>query len=488
MRWIPFALLGLVASSAPAEEYSSFQVLEGLPGAAPFGVARAISGDGSTIVGWSRDAYRGYGVRWRDGVVEKLTDADGFSADAEAVSTDGEIVTGDGYRTSSPGDAAYRWDGTAWELLVAPYPGETRAANAVSADGSVVVGDMHRNNDRAFRWEAGVAVDLGLGGGRANDVSADGSVIVGRMNWGGDVWGYRLEAGSYSLMGDLPGGSVWSTALAVTPDGSTLVGRASSAAGWEAFHWADGVTTNIGDLPGGAVDSHPYDVAPNGTVVGAGSTDAGFEAWVWTAADGLRPLRDALISEFGVAVPPGFSLTYASGISDDGRIVVGTGTDPSGAVRAWRSTLVVPECRNGLDDDADGYVDAADDGCTGALDHSEADDCSNGRDDDGDGRVDYPDDPGCLDPFDGRERESDLPCDDGLDNDGDGWSDFPDDIVCLSPAWPGEVTACNNGIDDDGDGWIDLEDVGCEDATTLGEEFGTDPLEILDLATPETRS
>lgn len=90
-------------------------------------------------------------------------------------------------------------------------------------------------------------------------------------------------------------------------------------------------------------------------------------------------------------------------------------------------------CRNGLDDDGDGRIDAADRGCSGAADDSErgSDVCDDGLDNDGDGLADMPDDPGCPLPYATLE---DPPCDDGLDNDANGLTDF-EDPKC-TPYWP----------------------------------------------------
>ena len=60
-----------------------------------------------------------------------------------------------------------------------------------------------------------------------------------------------------------------------------------------------------------------------------------------------------------------------------------------------------PHCRNGLDDDEDGRVDAADPGCVDFEDPDEADPdvlpaCADGEDNDEDGAVDWPDDDDCL--------------------------------------------------------------------------------------------
>ncbi len=58
-------------------------------------------------------------------------------------------------------------------------------------------------------------------------------------------------------------------------------------------------------------------------------------------------------------------------------------------------------CNDAVDNDADALVDAADPGCTGALDADEADPeapaaCSDGQDNDADGATDYPADPDCI--------------------------------------------------------------------------------------------
>jgi hypothetical protein len=95
----------------------------------------------------------------------------------------------------------------------------------------------------------------------------------------------------------------------------------------------------------------------------------------------------------------------ASGVSADGRTIVGWGFDPSGQLRGWIAT--VPDCLDGIDND-------------------------------GDGLVDHPEDPGCSDPS--RFTESPQ-CQDGLDNDG------------------------RTGLDFDGGASLDLDDDGFVDAS-----------------------
>jgi hypothetical protein len=215
-----------------------------------------------------------------------------------------------------------------------------------------------------------------------------------------------------------------------------------------------------------------------------------------------------------------------------------------------------PTCADGVDNDFDGWTDMDDPGCSEAADHYEFDEtnpltpprpynpanppglvppdhyrysylteCNDGIDDDGDGSVDAAD-PSCEDGSDDSEGGDN--CDDGIDNNGDGWIDSFD-ITCrpasglppegeYSPAqaqpfpcsnttrtiqpdgtflevqvdddhdgfanaddpecaygWDptGETAlpqACADLIDNDGDGWIDAEDAQCLLFTNSEEE------------------
>ncbi len=114
-------------------------------------------------------------------------------------------------------------------------------------------------------------------------------------------------------------------------------------------------------------------------------------------------------------------------------------------------------CNNGVDDDGDGDVDAADFGCAGDLDLSEEPDCQDGLDNDGDGTLDVGD-PQCVS---GITPSEVAPCADGLDGDADGMRDFPADPGCLSRLSPREDPECDDGVDDDGDGMVDADDPEC---------------------------
>ena len=121
-----------------------------------------------------------------------------------------------------------------------------------------------------------------------------------------------------------------------------------------------------------------------------------------------------------------------------------------------------PACDDGLDNDGDGHIDAADPGCDDRLDRHEGDPelgaqrCGDGVDNDGDGATDAQD-PSCA-----ASATTDS-CRDGVDNDGDGATDYPADPSCAGfggDEWAGNPS-CNDGVDNDGDGQTDLADDGC---------------------------
>jgi len=78
--------------------------------------------------------------------------------------------------------------------------------------------------------------------------------------------------------------------------------------------------------------------------------------------------------------------------------------------------------------------------------------CRDGIDNDGDGYTDYPSDPGCSNKNDNSELNPSIECDDGTDNDGDSAMDMNDN-GCSSPT-DNDETDCGDGV--------------CEGGETLG--------------------
>jgi uncharacterized membrane protein len=98
--------------------------------------------------------------------------------------------------------------------------------------------------------------------------------------------------------------------------------------------------SGLGDLPGGSFFSFANDISADGAaVVGVSSGTAGFRAIVWDAMKGIRDLADVL-ADLGVEVS-GWTLDEAMGISDDGRVIVGSGSKV-GVGGAWMVVLDEP--------------------------------------------------------------------------------------------------------------------------------------------------
>jgi probable HAF family extracellular repeat protein len=242
-------------------------------------------------------------------------------------------------------------------------------AFGASGDGSVIVGEAFTPSGStfvtdAFRWTEPSGYQLlgHLPGGGdlaiAYDVSTDGNTIVGNSDsalTGSSTQGFRWTlSDAMQGLGDLPGGIILSDARAVSPDGSVVVGTSSSASGSEAFIWtSESGMIGLGDFPGGDFESQAFGVAANGSVVvGYGRTtpsnvtsSIGEQAFVWTPAGGMRPLREILVADLRLDLT-GWTLDIATDVSADGRAIVGFGHNPDGEYEAW--IAVIPEPSTGL--------------------------------------------------------------------------------------------------------------------------------------------
>ncbi|TKB79524.1 MAG: PEP-CTERM sorting domain-containing protein [Nitrospira sp.] len=129
------------------------------------------------------------------------------------------------------------------------------------------------------------------------------------------------QAASFIGLGDLPGGAFGSRASGVSADGS-VVGAGYSANGREAFRWTSGGgMVGLGVLSSSNYYSQGDGVSANGSVaVGySNSTNNSVEAFRWTSSGGMVGLGD---------LPGGGNITnsWARGVSQDGSVVVGYGT------------------------------------------------------------------------------------------------------------------------------------------------------------------
>jgi probable HAF family extracellular repeat protein len=277
------------------------------------GVATAVSGNGSVIVG---DNIGGGAFRWANGVAAPIPQVEGgggLLGSANAVSTDGTIIAGD-TRVTAGGMSPYMLTGSILDVI--PLP----------------TGDYSN---------PGIPGSIPFIG---TTMSANGAVVAGNPSGGGGgsplgTWQWKNGALIQS-----PGGTGYATA--VSPDGSVVVGStASSGAGGltQAFEWTNGVVTPL-NWPAGYVTGSATAVSTDGTTIvgemsppasGGGGGGGPSVAFIWNQAGGVQNLQQVLISDGLGSSLTGWTLTAATGITPDGNTIVGNGTDPSGQTEGW---------------------------------------------------------------------------------------------------------------------------------------------------------
>jgi uncharacterized membrane protein len=250
----------------------------------------------------------------------------------------------------SPVQAAFWSENAEWTTLASAYTqgcDDIAGSWDVSADGHVVVGLVwNKCNAEAFRWDAtgsGVMTPLQRLGAsfpgspnppanRATVVSDDGSMMAGWAQtslvdrwpavWRPDGTGFLLPGTALDVPGEV---------LSISDDGKMVAGTW----GFEAFYWTEGTgVVNIGQLTGAdpSDNQYPNAIAADGKLIFGGSGSPFFSvprAWVWTQADGMRPLQD-LIAENGVEIAEGYLLTNVIAAANDGSVVLGVAYDPNG--------------------------------------------------------------------------------------------------------------------------------------------------------------
>jgi len=162
-------------------------------------------------------------------------------------------------------------------------------------------------------------------------VSDDGSVVVVNSFSDNGLEGAKwTAAGGLVPIPALLGGEfpeVFPTA--VSGDGTVIVGSSTSANGFnEAFRWTeDGGTVGLGDLPDGGFCSNATGVSEDGSViVGTGCSEIGSEAFRWTEDGGMVGLDGGLDDR---------KFTFADDVTNDGTLVVGTSDSFEGVATIW---------------------------------------------------------------------------------------------------------------------------------------------------------
>lgn len=275
--------------------------------------AAGVSGNGRTLVGTSETAPTAgqnqqiVAVAWRRGLgMAALGEVlDSYRGEPAAASFDGSVIAGSS-RFHGPGIVGHPvwWQATLWEHGIArnlgTHPGSLYSeALGVSGNGRVVVGYAERTRDEgrtAFRW---------------------------------------TEEGGLEVLGDVPGGYHWSEARAASWNGSTIVGGTSATfqtslfgADTRASVWTEANGWEVLPNGQGMSATMAVDVSPDGRIVlGAGRRAGTNRAFLWI--DGvLVDVHEELVAN-NVDMSGWMSLT-PTGMSADGRVIVGWGLRPSG--------------------------------------------------------------------------------------------------------------------------------------------------------------
>lgn len=354
-----------LTSAAPPAKGLTFQGLGFLSGGGPDSYAYAVSTDGQ-VVGESRSVTGSLqAFRWT--VEEGMTclgdlPGGGDRSYAHAVSADGSVVVGGSsgeFPTGGNDIQPFRWTSADGMISLGSLsPGGGGIAYDVSADGATIVGFVNDMIEwpvlpKAFKWtESEGLMPLGdlLGGdfrSEAYGISADGMVVAGESNseLAGDGH-YDRESCIWTLpdgivgLGDLPNGRDRNYARAISADGSVVVGDAFTPTERNAYYWTaqEGMVA-LGLLPDGTFARYAYAVSADGSVIIGEAAYA--KAFIWDKENGTRFLQEVLENEHGLELT-GWKLRRATGVSDDGKTIVGFGINPNGEYEAWIVTPIKP--------------------------------------------------------------------------------------------------------------------------------------------------
>lgn len=328
-------MLLLGALLAPASNAAA-TVLEPIVLGRHFGSER-LSGDGTTVVATTRvfdddgNYLRNDVIRWNAG--QSTAIATGVPS---GISRDGSMVVG------SPGTTAgggWVWTPDGLSELPEPPPGYTlKTVNGITDDGSVIVGHFNeRSRFRLIDGEYTVIDDFGILTSISSVASGDPEIMAG---FAGTRAVLLLDDGFAPLPPFHLG--LFSYVTDLSADGRVAVGSVDR----QAYRWTDGVAVPMqGALAAG--------VSRDGRrIVGRSSNGDG--AFYWSELLGEILLSDVLARYFDVDLS-GWTLIEATGISDDGRVLMGIGRFEDEEFGLWRVELpttieqaVIPEPSTGL--------------------------------------------------------------------------------------------------------------------------------------------
>ncbi|MFC3149434.1 Ig-like domain-containing protein [Litoribrevibacter euphylliae] len=307
----------------------------------------------------------------------KWSEQDGFQPiatyDVTSCSNSGEVCIG-----AISSSEAFIWNkGEDTESLNSLLNSNYLMPGDITANGEIIVGsDISSGN--GFYWEtSGNKTDIPpldsrpYSSVRVNAISNQGEYIAG-TNIANNIVGQTPEyeaffwtsAEGMTPLGDLPGGNFYSQATDVSDNG-TVVGYSLDDNGYMAFRWTqDGGMQPLGTLETGCY-SQAWAVSADGsTVIGESCFGSKRSAFIWNESQGMRKLLDVLEQDYSVDINNcngsscsvnAWKLRAATGISDDGKTIVGWGYNPSGNQKGWVAQVNRPI---EIDSDKDGLSDS----------------------------------------------------------------------------------------------------------------------------------
>ncbi len=362
------ALILAISAILSQSNAASFQGVGGLLDNGGPSVFRSesygVSGDGSVVFGSSTSAGGGEAFRWTAQTgIQGLGDIAGgqFRSLAKDASYDGSTIVGYGTTLNAYGETVehpFVWTEEGMQELDQPYWTQ-KSSNplSISSDGTVAAGvittmftqwgsfqrrsilwDLEDGTTTLMDWPANVGSDFRI---HRVDISGNGSsILVAGGSGNGMIWtaeaGYRATcAGS---------------AVALSGDGETIAGYGGFSQPYygSAYVWTeDAGKTRIGTYED-EYRNFPYDLSYDGSVVVGGLFDDYameeedvYIAYIWTEEDGVRLVKDMLVDQYGLDLV-GWNLAIATGISDDGMTIVGSGYNPDGVEEGWIATIPEP--------------------------------------------------------------------------------------------------------------------------------------------------
>ena len=359
---ITCALFALTVGLCAHASAASFQGL----GVGPPGItsvqsgARAASADGSAVTGeyWQPDGgfFHRRGFRWTAATgMQDIGVLDPAAPEVQplAISGDGSTIVG-WARGVSGFQRPFLWTAAGGMHELGNVPGTDAVATGVSRDGRVVVGYYLDGRYHGFRWSGGATTDLGLLPG-ASDTFVRGACGLGdaavgsTQTAGGRAFRWRAASGLQELPPLRAGALAY--AEACSDSGNVAVGSSGDGKGQPPARWDTNGVRNLGTLGGNSGEAHGVS-ADGAVVVGAAGLPfvngvSDFAAFRWTTATGKIEQLSKFLERIGVSgpfchdpltCPAGtWFLQLALGISADGNVVVGQGLNPNDQWEAFRA-------------------------------------------------------------------------------------------------------------------------------------------------------